>query len=103
MVRGGCAPAACASLSIGEELDEAQLPAAVAARADLDLVRERPDDLDSEPALLGLGLIAGRHPSRLEARAHVADLRPQPVELEQVDDLDVAAAVPVRVLDRVRA
>src|SRR5215210_7206227 len=87
---------------LGEELDEAKPRAAALALSDLDLVGERADDRDAEPALGQLLAVAGRL-AKLEAAAGVADLDREPVALQLVDDVDAAETFAVGVLDRVRA
>src|SRR5439155_8106576 len=89
---------------VGQELDEPEPGTALLAGADLDLVGEGSDDLDSETALLELALVAVRVVEQLEAGALVAHLDHEPVRLQLIDDLDVAlATVLVGVAHRVRA
>src|SRR5437868_12776281 len=103
--RGGRRP----SITVGpalvrQELDEPEPGTALLAGADLDLVGEGADDLDSETALLELALVAVLLVEQLEAGTLVAYLDHEPVGLQLIDDLDVAlAAVLVGVAHRVRA
>src|SRR5438105_15193359 len=83
-----------------EELDDAEpRPAALPAVAQLELVRERLDDRDAEPALGELLLI--RCPAAIvEAAPVVGDLDHEPVGTELVDDLDDAVLLGIGVANR---
>src|SRR5437763_810530 len=85
-------------------LDEAEVRAAVGPVADLELVREGPDDRDAEPAFREL--VRGRAAPcvrRLEALAAIPDLDHEAIGVELVEDLDEALAARVGVAHGVRA
>src|SRR5919201_868516 len=88
----------------GQQLHEAQ-PRAVAAvaRPRLELVCDRLDDGDPEPALDEIVARSTRRARVAEALALVRDLDRDPVLVQLVDDLDRTLARAVGVPNRVRA
>ena len=78
---------------------------ALGTLADLELVGERLDDRDTEPAfreiVVGARVLARSR--RLEALAVITDFDDEPICVELVEDLDRAVTVAVGVADGVRA